>query len=162
MGFFGAAPVRFGVSISGVTTTLGVSRDPELGTKIMDNGNTYRFVYNSGGSSITQNKGCVLASGASGYSVSVSSVIGVDALFGVAANNAIASAEYGWVMTNGFTDVETVSNVVSGSLAFLGTDGQFADPTAAGATAPTGVPCAMIQEQTAACGAAKAYIKGWG
>lgn len=162
MGFFSAGPVRFGTSISGTTTTLGVGRDPEIGTVIVDNGNTYRFVYNDGGEEISQGLGAVLASGASGYSVTVSSVIGTDALFGVAANATFPTATYGFLMTKGFTNVEPVSNVVSGDILYLGTDGQFADPTVAGATAPTGVPCAMVQEQTAACGAAKAWVQGWG
>ena len=51
MAFYSVDPVRFGVDVSGTTTTLGVN-DPELGTKMVVDELEYLFVYNAGGEQI--------------------------------------------------------------------------------------------------------------
>jgi hypothetical protein len=156
MAYYSNDHVEFGTKISGTTSTLGVN-DPELGTRANIAGNEYVFVYNDGlAAGIGQL--VVVQSGSSGYSVTASSVIGLDVAMGVAKNVAIANAKYGWVMTRGFSKVECVSNVVSGGLLTPGTNGQAADPTVGASTGTTGFVFARAQEQTIACGAAMSYV----
>lgn len=160
MSFHGADPVGFGVSVSATTSTLGI-RDPELGTRITRGGNEYVFVYNDGlAAGIGQI--VVLQSGTSGYSVTASSVVGADSVFGVAKNVAIANAKYGWVLTRGFSKVEVASAAVSGMFLAAGTDGQASDPIAGVSTGTTGFVFARAQEQTIACGSAMSFVKCFG
>lgn len=157
--FFGVGPIRFGVGVSATTTTLG-TRDPQLGTRTNIAGNEYCFVYNAGGTA-TQNQIVVIASGSSGYSVTVSSVKGTDPAFGVAANCILTAAAYGWVMTRGFCDLEPATATTSGMVLAPGTDGQVTDPEAGVSTGASGFAFARAMEQTAACGAAKCYVSCW-
>jgi len=156
MAYYSNDHVRFGVTISGTTSTLGVN-DPELGSRANIAGNEYLFVYNAG---LAAGIGQIVAiqSGGSGYSVTASSVIGIDPIAGVAKNVAIANAKYGWVMTRGFSKVECVSNTLGGEMLMAGTNGQAADPTVAAATGTTGFVFAKTMEVTIACGAAMSYV----
>ena len=156
MAFDGLGPIMFKGGVSSVVTSLGAN-DPELGTRVTSGGNEYAFVYNDG-LAVGQNQICVIQSGSSGYSVTGSSVVGVDPCFGVAKNAAIANASYGWVMTRGFSKVEVASAAVSGMMLAAGTNGQATDPLAAASTAPTGFVFARATEQTGACGAAMCYV----
>jgi len=161
MAFEGIDPVQFGVGVSSTTLTQGVN-DPQLGTKITKGGNDYVFVYNSGGTA-TQNQIVCLNSGASGYSVTVSSVVETGYFFGVAANTALTAAAYGWVLTRGFCDLEPVTAVASGNILIAGLNGQVEPPAVAtNATAWRGPVQAIAQEATIACGAAKCYINAFG
>jgi len=157
MPFYSASPVRFGVGVSGTTTTLGAN-DPQVGTRINEAGNEYLFIYNATGSAVTQNHIMVVQSSSSGYSLTRSSVIGLDFAMGVAANVDIPAAAYAWVMTKGFCDLEPVSNLTEGLAITPGTDGQVADPAVGASTGTTGFVFARCQEVTAACGAAKCYV----
>jgi hypothetical protein len=118
-------PVNFyGVSLT--TKTLGVN-DPEPGYRQTVGDEDYVFVYNAGNSIIDKGMGCV-ASAVTGYSVTVSSVTSADFLMGVAINKSIATAEYGWVCTRGFIQVEmgaTSGTVAAGGLLELADDGLF-------------------------------------
>jgi hypothetical protein len=126
MTFYGNEPVRFDSGVSMVTATLGPN-DPEVGARTVEGDEEYIFVYNTGGSTINVGNGAVL-SAVTGYSVTVSSVTSVDFLVGVCKHSAIATTEYGWLVTKGFTSVEmggTSGTVAAGGLIELGDDGEF-------------------------------------
>jgi len=124
MGYYSVDPVRFGIPLSGTTTSLGAN-DPEIGTRAVADGNEYVFAYNAGNSEIPPNYGAVL-SAASGYSVTVSSVAG-DLLAGVCVNATIATGAYGWLLTKGFSTAEMADDysAAAGSLLALAADGEF-------------------------------------
>jgi hypothetical protein len=127
MAFEGLSPIGF-AGVSQVTATLGPN-DPAVGTRTTVGGNEYRFVYNDSTASMPVGYGCVLTSGASGYSVSVSSTTSADLCVGVVKHAAITTAAYGWVLTKGFGTVQMLGS--SGSvgaygLIELGAGGLFA------------------------------------
>lgn len=100
------SPVRF-LGVSGVTTSRG-KNDPQLGDECQEGSTKYLFVYNDCNSSLAVGNGVILQSGASGYSVTLSSVTG-DRIIGVVKNAAIPTAAYGWVVTKGFTTVQMMA-----------------------------------------------------
>jgi hypothetical protein len=125
MAFYGIAPLSFG-PVTAVTATRGTN-DPELGTRRSEGANEYLYVYNDANSTIATAKGCVLQSGASGYSVTVSSVTSADMLIGVAVNS-ITTGAYGWVVTRGITSVlmgATSATVAAGDMLELAANGVF-------------------------------------
>ena len=144
------------MSVSGVTATPGAN-DPEIGTRTTVAGNEYVYVYNTG-LAVGQSQIGVIQSGSSGYSITGSSVVGADAAFGVAKNAAIPNGSYGWLMTRGFSKVESVSAVTSGMQLAAGTNAQASDPIGGVSTATTGTIFARAAEQTIACGAAMSYV----
>jgi hypothetical protein len=127
MSFQGIAPIRFG-SVSMVTATLGPN-DPEVGTRTTVNGRDYVFVYNEGGTTISQGMGAVIFSTASGYSVTVSSVTSADICVGVCYHADIATTKYGWLVTKGIVPVEmmnTAGTVAAQGLIEIAGNGLFA------------------------------------
>jgi hypothetical protein len=124
MTFYSADPVRFGLTLSGTTTSLGAN-DPEVGTRVSAGDEDYVFVYNAGNSEIAPGNGAVL-SAVTGYSVTVSSVAG-DLLAGVCKNATLATGAYGWLVTKGFTAVEmdADSAASAGDILQLAADGTF-------------------------------------
>jgi len=122
MGFYGLSPVKFG-SVSMVTATLG-KNDPELGTRTVENGSEYVFVYNAGNSQISVGNGAVLT-GVTGYSCTVSSVVGVDLPVGVCYHATMTTGTYGWLLTRGFGSAKAAASTApaAGDILILGTDG---------------------------------------
>jgi hypothetical protein len=123
MAYYSIDPVRFGVGISGTTTTLGVN-DPEIGTRMVVDELEYLFVYNAGGEEIYPGQPVVL-SAVTGYSVTVSSVTSVDFAVGVRQHATMATAAYGWVATRGIGTVEMGANesAATGDPLGIGTEG---------------------------------------
>jgi hypothetical protein len=121
-------PLRVGQgTVSFVTTSLGPN-DPQVGDRCVVGNESYIFVCNIGSSTLSQTKACVV-SGVSGYSVTVSSTSSSDVLVGVAKHADIATGSYGWVVTQGFTQVTmaaTSGSVAAGGLLELSADGTFA------------------------------------
>ena len=125
MAIYGNEPVNFqGVSM--ITASLGAN-DPEVGARTIDNGNEYVFVYNVGSSTANIGHACVV-SAVSGYSVTVSSVTNTDFAVGVVKHSGLATGDYGWLLTRGFTEVEmSPSNSAAvAQMLVLGPDGGFA------------------------------------
>jgi hypothetical protein len=118
-------PVLF-AGKSMVTATLGVN-DPEPGYRMTDGDEDYVFVYNAGNSQISPTYGAVM-SGVSGYSVTVSSISGVDFLAGVCKHATLTTATYGWLCTRGFVEVEMEADnsAAAGQILALAADGEFA------------------------------------
>lgn len=83
----------------------------ELGTERVVAGETYRLVYNCGGSTASQGKAMSRpASAAAGlYSGSASSASG-DMILGFVKHVDIPTAEYGWVLTKGLVTVAVASS----------------------------------------------------
>lgn len=126
MSFQSISPIGFG-PVTAVTATRGAN-DPELGSERVEGANRYLYVYNDGGANIPTALGCVLQSGATGYSVTVSSVTSADVLVGVAVNT-LTTGTYGWVVTRGITSVKMIAtsgSVAAGGLIELGANGLFA------------------------------------
>lgn len=72
-----------------------------------ENGNDYIYAFNAGNQQISQGIAAVLASACSGYSVTVSATAQLDIGIGVCRNATMATAAYGWLMTNGFGPIST-------------------------------------------------------
>ena len=125
MTVYNVGPIGF-AGKSMTTTSLGAN-DPELGTTMRVGNKQYTFVYNAGGASAAVGRAVIL-SAVSGYSVTVSSVTGAGALFGVVENNTLTTGAYAWVVTGGFANVQmgADNSAAAGDLLCLGTDGNFA------------------------------------
>lgn len=121
-------PLRVGQgTVSFVTSSLGPN-DPQVGDRCTVGNESYLFVYNLGSSTLSQALACVV-SGVSGYSVTVSSTSSADMLVGVCKHADIATGSYGWVVTQGFTQVTMIATsgtVTAGIAIELGADGKFA------------------------------------
>lgn len=155
-------PIKFrGVSF--VTASLVTSKDPELGAKTTEGGNDYRWMYNGGNSTINPGYGVVLQSGATGYTMTLSSVTSADLVVGVVKHAAIATACYGWVLTKGFVNVQmgaTSGTVAAADLLDIAGNGVFvkASNTTGNLAAPVGQALAAIV--SSASGAA--YVRCFG
>lgn len=127
MAFDSVGPVIFKGGVSNVTATLSAN-DPEVGARRWDGGREYVFVYNDGGEQIDPGFGAVLQSGATGYSVTVSSVTSADIVVGVCRNATLTTGTYGWLVSRGITNVEmnaTSGTVAAGGLIEIGANGDF-------------------------------------
>lgn len=102
------SPVRM-AGASFTTTALGVN-DPQVGDFCEEGGRRYVFVYNDGGASAPTGYGVVLNSGATGYSVTVTSVTSADFLIGVVRNATLTTGAYAWVVCRGITPVQLGTN----------------------------------------------------
>ena len=118
------SPVLF-ESVSNVTATNSV----ELGTRAKDsNGYEYVYCYNAGNSQISPGFGGIVVTGTSGYSVTITSVAdGVHRFAGVCKHNTLTTATYGWLMYNGYANVESAadSTLTGGLYLALKADGTF-------------------------------------
>lgn len=126
MAFNGVAPIVF-FPLSATTSSLGAS-DGQVGDRCSVGGRDYCLVYNDCNSEIYPGYGVVLQSGATGMSVSVSSVTSADIVHGVVRNATIATGYYGWVVTRGITPLElnaTSGTVAAGDLVEIGANGDF-------------------------------------
>lgn len=146
------SPVFF-ESISNVTATNSV----EVGTIRQEGDELYRYVYNAGNSQIPPSYACIL-SAVSGYSVTISSTTSVDFCVGVVKHATLTTGTYGWVVTQGFCQVEMEADNsgAAGALLVLAADGEFANKTIS-----TGYPGQVVGKLmgAAASGAsATAYI----
>jgi len=70
----------------------------QLGDRLFQGGNEYVYLYNSSNSQISQGLGVILTA-TSGYSVTASSITGVDNCAGYNANATAATADYFWGLT---------------------------------------------------------------
>ena len=125
---YGLNPLVF-VSPSFVTNSLGPN-DPKVGDTLANGNELYRFVYNTGSS--TANVGdSVVVSAVSGYSVTVSSTTSVDLCIGVVKHAAIATGYYGYVVTQGFSQVNMGADLsaAAGALLILAADGKLSAKT---------------------------------
>lgn len=144
-------------SVSAVTATPSV----ELGVRRFYAGEEYIYCYNSGGASIAAGKGVKFITGASGYSVAATSLTDVfSPCVGVVKHTAIASAEYGWVMSKGFATVSVVSaSTADYKMLALGAAGSFIE---ASGTTTLGTAVAVgyaLSHNTGAGGSVYAFIR---
>lgn len=146
----------FEEGISAVTATPSVA----IGSRRVHQGEEYVYCYNSGGSSAAAGKGVKFITGASGYSVAVTSLTDTfNPFVGVVKHVAIGSAEYGWVMTRGFASVSVVSaSTADYKMLALGAAGSFIE---ASGTTTLGTAVAVgyaLSHNTGAGGTVYAFL----
>jgi hypothetical protein len=93
-------------SVSNVTATNSVN----LGEVRFVSGEEYLYVFNAGAQQISKGQYATLSAN-SGFSVTVSSVTGYDMPVGFVKHTTLTTATYGWLLTRGFTTIQTISNV---------------------------------------------------
>ena len=98
----------FQETVSAVTETKSVGID--LGTVRYEDGREYQYVMNGGNSAILPANGCILASGATGYTVTISSVASYAVCFGLVREATITTGAYGWVMKRGITTFQAAAD----------------------------------------------------
>lgn len=95
--------LSFEESVSAVTATNSV----DLGSRRVWKGEEYVYCYNASDTQISPSYGVKLVTGASGYSVAVTSLTDTAHPFvGVVRHVTMTTNTYGWVMARGFTNVE--------------------------------------------------------
>lgn len=145
---------------SSVTNSLGAN-DPEVGTiKRFEDGCLYEWIYNDGNTELYPARGCVLnaGSGITGASVTGGTTTSVAIAYGVCRNATISTGYYGWVVKQGFTEVEMEANnsAVTGALIVLADDGEFAyKSNSTGYPAPA---AGYLMESAASGASALAYV----
>lgn len=145
-------------SVSHVTLTGSI----DIGTRRTVSGDRYVYVYNAGNSEIAKGRGAVLAGGATSYSATVSSVSRADQLLGVCKHATIATGAYGWLLEEGFCDVQMHADdsATTGSLLQLGADGAFVIAVSA-VTANYANKCGKALEGIGSGAAGSAYVKAF-
>ncbi len=156
MGYKGVAPIRFG-TLSMVTATLGAN-DPELATKITEDGRDYIFVYNGGNSQISPGYAGCLQSSATNYSVTVSAATSADFVLGVCRHATLTTGTYGWLVSKGITPVQmgatNSSAVAQRDLIEVGANGVFERVSNTTGNKAAGVGQALDAIATGASGSA--------
>ena len=139
--------VVFNETVSNVTAANSVL--PGM-RRMDDSGNEYVYVYNASNSQISQGQFAVLATGVSGYSVTVSNVTLQDLAIGVARNATLTTGTYGWLLTRGFSPLST-DNVsgATGQVLSLGTTGNFQVLTSAAGSFTTSTIVGRLQSSVA-------------
>lgn len=158
MGFNSAGPVAFYGGPSSVTSALNDNRDPEVGQRAFFDGREYVFVYNDGGEDINPGQGCVLQSGATGMSVTVSAVTSADIVVGVVRNATLTTGDYGWAVTRGITPLEMDPDYSAavGEPVGVALNGNFA--LVSGATGNAVPAVGKMLEAAASAASGSAYI----
>lgn len=147
----------FNESISAVTLTNSV----QLGSVRMENGEEYLYVYNDGGASAAVNFAVVPQSGSSGFSVTVTSVTGVDFPLGFVKHATFVTASYAWVLSKGYVGIQNgmVSTALaSGAMLALAANGQVQEHTGA-LTAPI---IGRVIVSTISAGSGRAFVRCFG
>ena len=161
MSYEGLSPIRFD-SVSMVTATLGAG-DPQVGDKCTTGGRDYIFVYNDGGEDIDPGLGATLQSGATGMSVTVSTVTSDDIVIGVCRHATLTTATYGWLVTRGITNLEmnaTSGTVAAGDLLEIGANGDFQKVSnTTGNLAPA---IGQALEAIVSSASGSCYVRCWG
>lgn len=142
----------FEESVSATTATPSI----QLGTERWENGKKYVYVYNKSTSTAATKYG-VVYSAASGYSVTVSSVIG-ELCAGVVVHTDLQPTTYGWVCTRGHVDLYSAgtSAIVVGDKVIMDALGDFTRPS--GGTAWTGMVVGIATQATTTAGTFNAFI----
>lgn len=137
MTYYDNSQVRFG-SVSMVTATLGAN-DPEVGTIVRSGDEEYILVYNAGNSQISKGYGAV-CSAVTGYSVTVSSLTGIDYPIGLCVHATLTTGTYGYLMKRGFGIFKSTpdSGTTAGDRIILGTDGVWGAASVASNVSNTG------------------------
>jgi hypothetical protein len=150
----------FQESVSAVTATKSV--DLDLGTIRYEGGRVYQYVYNKGTTAASPGYGMCL-SAATGFSVTVSSVTGVDACFGVVYNATLTTNTYGWIVKQGFVPLEAHADSILavGDFVVLGSAGVCSRKQTAATAVDliTAQPAfGQVAQATASGGSAYGYV----
>jgi hypothetical protein len=152
----------FEEKISNVTQTNSV----QLGSRRVYDGDEYVYCYNAGGAQISPSYGVKLVTGATGYSVAVTSLTDTaHPCVGVVKHSTFAAADYGWCLVKGITNIEfdADSTATGDYMALsLSKDGTFHEsvPLTDAVHAGTFAICAWgLNVDTASGGSGNAFIK---
>lgn len=107
--------------VSHVTATNSV----DTGTRQWVAGNQYIYVENGSASDAYPGYGMVLEAGASAYSCTISSTTSADLLMGVVKHATIPAGSYGWIVAEGFVNVEAGATLDTSENIVLGANGAF-------------------------------------
>lgn len=112
--------------VSHVTATL-TGNDGQLGQVCYEGALKYMFVYNAGNSEIGPGYAVVpVPGGTSPASMTLSSVSSADTPIGIVRNATIPTANYGWVVTKGYTKIQMGNySATTGSLLEISANGVF-------------------------------------
>lgn len=156
MKFMGADPV-LEESVSAVTATPSVT----LGTRRIYAGEEYVYCYNNGTGTASVGLGVKFATGASGYSVAVTSVTDtLNPCVGAVKHVDITSSSYGWVLVRGFVSVKLVSaSTADYKMIALGAAGSFIEASGTTTLGTATVVGYLLSHNTGAAGSAYGYIK---
>lgn len=157
MAFNSVGPILF-ESVSNVTATPSHN----LGDRILINSEEYVYCFNAGGSTCTAGKAVKLITGASGYSIAVTSLTDIfNPCVGVVKHADLTTATYGWVMVKGFLNVTMVSAATGDYIGVgLGVDGKFVQSAYGTSAVGTGAAVGNIMgANTGAGGLAYAFIR---
>lgn len=157
MGYYSSDPIRY-LGVSNVVSSLE-SKYPELGTRFVEDGREYVFVYNGGESDINPGYGAVIQTAATNMSVTVSAVTSADIVVGVCRNATLTTGTYGFLVTRGVTPVEmgaTSGSVAARGLIEIGANGVFVPVSnTSGHKAP---PIGIALSDTVSSASGEAYI----
>lgn len=113
MSFNSSTPIFFG-GISGVTATRG-PKDPEVGTKVVYEGNEYMYVYNgSANSQACPGMYLTPQAGSSNYTCTVTGIASYEVPVGVVKHATMTTGTYGWVLTKGYGVAYTSAALAAG------------------------------------------------
>jgi hypothetical protein len=145
-------------SISAVTATPSVG----IGMRRWHQGEEYVYCFNAGASQASVNKAVKFVTGASGYSVAVTSLTDVfNPLVGVVKHATLTTDTYGWVMVRGFASVNVVSaSTADYKMLALGAAGAFVEASGTTTLGTATVVGYALSHNTGAGGSVYAFIKG--
>ena len=145
-------------SVSAVTDSPSI----QVGTRRWYQGEEYVYCYNQGTGTAPVSRGVKLATGASGYTVAVTTATDAfNPCVGVVKHAAITSSSYGWVMVKGFCNVTVASASTADykGIALGAASGIFVE---ASGTSTIGTALCigyLVSHNTAASGQAYAFIR---
>lgn len=114
--------------VSAVTATA--PSDQTTGDVIDQANGTWVYVYNGGNSDIAPTYGgTMITSGTSGYTVTVSSTVGISPCMGLAVNATLTTGTYGWLKARGVATFEAGadSSFAAGDMIVMDANGAFDD-----------------------------------
>jgi hypothetical protein len=155
MNVYSVGPV-FEETPSATTQTPSVS----IGQRRIWAGEEYVYCYNAGAGAISTTVGVKFITGASGYSIAATSLTDVfNPCVGVVKHTSMLTADYGWVLVKGFSNVKVVSALTGDyRMLALGAAGSFIEASGT-TTLGTGTKCAMaLSHNTGAGGLVYAFI----
>jgi len=152
MTVYSNSPVCF-EGVSQVTSTNSV----DVGTRRIVDDEHYIYCYNAGNSVIAPHLGVTL-SAVTGYSVTVSSLTSLDLMIGINKHTTIATGQYGWIMTQGFSlfGAHANNSFAAGAIIAGAVDGAFIDKSAS--TTVTGPIYGKAMEAVASGGSGTGFF----
>ena len=160
--FSSVGPVLFGSIDSGLpishSTIDSAQKVAELGARVIHKGEEYVYVHNASTQDVSVGHAMVMSS-LSGYSLTISSVTGVDEPMCVVKHATIVAGGFGWGLVRGVTQLALASTMATGIRATLGTDGVFSTFVLSTSAVPPMAKILSSGTGISTTGMALAYVK---